>query len=732
MNGQPKTTFEFCGFRLTPSEHSFNKDGLPVTLAPKAFEILVLLVENPGELVTKQDVMSAVWPDSYVEESNIQVHISAIRKALGNAELIETIPRKGYRFTGQVIAAETKPNGESAAALSADSWVPAVVKADDANLPSSGTTPTKPIRRRLRLALAFGSIGLLAIVVFGIGQRSRISAMFRRPTHFDLSRMDVRRITDTGSSFDAALSPDGKFMVYQTLDRDKFSIWLMEQATGSHVQIVPPGDQRRSGLVFSPMGDQLFFISSDKQAGSVSNLYRMPKLGGDPVKVLDGLDSPITFSPDGREFAFIRNDKKAGESSLMIGGTDGMNVRSVASRKMPNLYPSGKRPAWSPDGRSIAVIGRNGDERFLRVFVVDANDGSERSISEEKWPAVQDVAWLADSDNLLVTAQDDINFGPLQLWQVSGNGGKAEKISREVQSYVGLSMDQEAHALVSTRNEAFQNIWVQQESDFRSAKQIVTNKGSGRVDLSWTRDGRIVYTSNLDGHSNIYLMNADGSAQIQLTNDIFDKRSPVASPDGKYVIFVSSQMGPEQVWRMNLDGSDQRQLTASKTFLSPQISLDSKSVIYLSWNDAKTSVWKTSIDGGEPVLLKGELPYVPKISPDLKNIAFVQKPSDNQEMTLQVRRLADGSSVGTLKLPPGAYSNSVEWTPDSKALVYRAPQDYLINYWQQSIGGGQPRQMTDFASDFPAYCLWSYDNSKVACLRASLVRDVIMFTSNGQ
>jgi Tol biopolymer transport system component/DNA-binding winged helix-turn-helix (wHTH) protein len=668
MNDQLKTSFEFCGFRLTPSEHLLVTNGSPVPLSPKAFEILVLFIENPGELITKQDIMQTVWPESYVEESNIQVHISAIRKALGNPELIETVPKKGYRFKGHVEKVDIEPI-RSVVALTPADTDDSTTKQESEHAAGSRKYITRGRHGQRLLVFLFGMIVLSVLIVLGVVERSRISAIFHRQANFDLSQLDVRRVTDNGSSFDAALSPDGKFLVYQTLDRDKFSVWLMEPATGSRVQIVTPGDQRRSGFVFSPGGDQLYFISSDRQAGSVSNLYRMPRLGGDPVKILEQLDSAVSFSPDGSEFAFIRNDKTAGESSLMISSIAGDSVRSIASRKLPNLYPTGKRPAWSPDGRSIAVIGRNTDEKFLRVLLVDIGDRSERPLSNENWSAVQDVAWLANSNKLLVTAQDDINFGPLQLWKVSTLDGTAEKVSRELQSYVGLSVDQNASTLVSTRNEAFQNIWVQQGKDFPSAKQIISNKGSGRVDLSWTHDGHILYTSNTDGHSNIFLIDADGSNATQLTNDIFEKRSPIASPDRKYIVFVSSQTGPEQVWRMNPDGSSQRQLTSTKTFLSPQISLDGKWVIFLTWSDGKASIWKTSIDGSEPILLKSDLSFVPKISHDLGMIAFADKTVENQNMTLTVIRFSDGSIVSTFKLPAGTYTNSVEWTPDDKAVL---------------------------------------------------------------
>ena len=100
-------SFYECGpFRLEPAEHRLTRDGNPIALAPKAFELLVFLVQNQGRLVTKDQIMQAVWPGSFVEEANLTVSISVLRKALGEkgSELryIETVPKKGYRFTALV------------------------------------------------------------------------------------------------------------------------------------------------------------------------------------------------------------------------------------------------------------------------------------------------------------------------------------------------------------------------------------------------------------------------------------------------------------------------------------------------------------------------------------------------------------------------------------------------------------------------------------------------------
>ncbi len=105
MSLKTRGFFEFGPFRLEPDEHLLLRDGVPISVSPKTFELLVFLVQNHGRLVTKEQIMQAVWQESFVEEANLTVSISALRKALGEKEdsrYIETVPKKGYRFTAPV------------------------------------------------------------------------------------------------------------------------------------------------------------------------------------------------------------------------------------------------------------------------------------------------------------------------------------------------------------------------------------------------------------------------------------------------------------------------------------------------------------------------------------------------------------------------------------------------------------------------------------------------------
>src|SRR6188472_3814946 len=101
--------YEFGPFRLDPAERLLLRDGVVVALTPKAFDLLVYLVERHGRLAEKQALMSALWPDTIVEEANLAFHVSALRKVLdeeGEREsMIQTVPTKGYRFVAPVTVA---------------------------------------------------------------------------------------------------------------------------------------------------------------------------------------------------------------------------------------------------------------------------------------------------------------------------------------------------------------------------------------------------------------------------------------------------------------------------------------------------------------------------------------------------------------------------------------------------------------------------------------------------
>ena len=111
---QPRVVYEFGQFRLDREAHVLVSGDKIVALEPKAVEVLLILVENHGELVARQDLIGAVWPDTFVEESNLSSNISILRRQLGatpdGGSYIQTIPKRGYRFVAAVKEVQNQPS----------------------------------------------------------------------------------------------------------------------------------------------------------------------------------------------------------------------------------------------------------------------------------------------------------------------------------------------------------------------------------------------------------------------------------------------------------------------------------------------------------------------------------------------------------------------------------------------------------------------------------------------
>jgi TolB-like protein/Flp pilus assembly protein TadD len=123
MEAKASRVYEFGPFRLEPAERRLLREGTPIVLTAKVLDLLIALVERAGHLVSKEELLSRVWPDSFVEEANLSVNVSALRRAIGDGcqdtgKYIETIPRVGYRFVATVReAAAGEPNIHSIAVL---------------------------------------------------------------------------------------------------------------------------------------------------------------------------------------------------------------------------------------------------------------------------------------------------------------------------------------------------------------------------------------------------------------------------------------------------------------------------------------------------------------------------------------------------------------------------------------------------------------------------------------
>jgi Tol biopolymer transport system component/DNA-binding winged helix-turn-helix (wHTH) protein len=765
MSGQEKHLYEFGPFRLDPVKRRLLRDGEPVQLTPKAFDTLLALVRQSGKTVEKDDLMRRVWPDAVVEENNLNQNITALRKCLGDSRqasrYIATIPGLGYRFVAEVKTtpfveagptdgrhAETPLVVEKGVAPSEDVQAEAASATDGAESASAHAAaaekdgfkegssesvepfPTHapdepalaPPKRKSMVAPAALALLFVAATVYSFWAYRH--AGVPRPAAAAASEIEVTTLTRTGTTGRAAISPDGRYIVYSVAEGGRESLWLRQASASSAQQIVPPAKVEYTGLTFSRDGEHLYFVRAETN-GSVRALYRLPALGGVSTKLLEDVHSPITLSPDGGRMAFVRNS--GGQSALMTADADGANQRQLASRPAPDNF---KVPAWSPDGKVIACSAGSRDRYDFHNSVVAVRvDGGEQSpASPKEWGWTNHVEWLSDGSGLLLTASEQPEDAE-QIWHISYPEGAARRITGDSRRYRTISLTSDSRTLVAVLSDLNSDIWVAPEADAARAHKITSGTGA-YLDVCYTPDGRIVYASQAGGNWDIWVMNADGGGRQQLTADAGVNAHPHVSPDGRRIVFASNRAGVFNIWRMDIDGSNPVRLTVGGGEKFPHWSPDGRWVVYNSVSPGESlySLWKVSVDGGEPVQLTDVYSERPTVSPDGRRVAaFHRDAYAAGGYSVVVTPFDGGPPERTFAVPQEIVPLPfVRWSPDGQSLTYTANRDGISNIWAQPLSGGPAKQLTDFKSEGRLRFDWSRDGKQLVLSRHVWTSDLVL------
>jgi eukaryotic-like serine/threonine-protein kinase len=565
----------------------------------------------------------------------------------------------------------------------------------------------------LVIAIAGITFGLYKLIGQNLGQTSQNQPKSELP----FQNMKIARLTSTGKATEAAISPDGKYVVHVVDDGQQQSLWMRQvSSTSSNVQINPPADVSYFGLTFSPDGDDLYYVAWDHK--NPIALYQRPVLGGASRKLVVDIDSVVTFSPDGKQLAFLRGYPSQGELAVLVANADGTAERRLATHGI-DPYALGD-PAWSPNGKIIAYPARSADLNVKTLFEVQVADGSVKPIGSQRWHQVENVTWLRDGSGLLFIARESV-ASPSQIWYLSYPGGEAHRITNDLHDYLSMSLAADSGAMVTVKSEQISNIWIAPNDDARRASQITYSKFDGVNGMSWTPDGKIVYVSGAGGNLDLWMIGADGAGQKQLTADAGNNSQPSVSADGRYIVFVSDRSGTNHVWRIDIDGSNARQLTDGSGELNPQCSPEGKWVIYQSVF-GKSPLWKVSIDGGETVRIVDRTSTGVAISPDGKWIASgIFEPT---AIKAAIYPIEGGEPHKILDI----LSWFIRWTPDGRALAYLDEKN-LSSLSTQPIDGGPPKQLIDVKPDRVFCFAWSRNGKQLALARGALNKDVVLITN---
>jgi eukaryotic-like serine/threonine-protein kinase len=569
-----------------------------------------------------------------------------------------------------------------------------------------------------RRALYFGIPATVGILVAAVA----LYLASQKPHGFNLQSMNIAQVTTSGNAGAAALSPDRRYIVYVLRDGAQQSLWVQQLATGSNLQILPPDQVTFVALSFTPDGNYVMFVRSDKSTTNFRYLYRIPVLGGTAQQLIRDVDSAPAFSPDGTRIAYVRGILQPMSNQILVANTDGSGERVLADR--PTFGPGVPTVSWSADGKTLAFVSpeiRDGAGQFVLETVSATSGGQVRDLHSFAAGA-RAVAWLPDGHGLLVVAGDP-ESGRGQIFFVNYADGQTSRFTNDLTNYdqCCLEISRDGNSLVALQNTTLSDVWVA-KADGSDAKQITSGEALGEtfvgpVGLDWVGD-RI---AAIDPRYEWVLINPEGGGKSPLTNDRKPHLQLSACSDGKHVVYTTFQEGKFELWRADGDGSNPAKIPVGAVVGSATCGPDSKSVIYRFEN----SLWRVPMEGGTPVKLNlpgGE----PRYSWDGKLMVYGSQKVENGQMQSKVivAPAEGGPVLHTFDTPYGL--QATKFTPDGKAVAFMLTRNHATNIWEQPLGGGAPRQVTNFSSGDMFAFSWSRDGKQLAFSRGQRKTDVVM------
>lgn len=706
-----KHLYSFGEFSLNVEDHTLSRNGQNVPVTPKMFDLLLVLVQHPGRVLRKDFLLQSVWPDSFVEEGNITFNIRQLRKALEDDAqspvYIETIPRRGYRFLMPVEAFTTVTPGKDEESIAKEKE----------SRPIDPATEQKSRPYVFLLISAFVVLaGALVIGAWFFRDRSLSSAPILA------APFASEKLSTDGSVFHIAMSPDGKNVVYTHRIAGRQGLWLRQLETSNNVPIVPPSDDFYGGLAFSSDGNSIYFVRSAQQEPKLT-IYRMPIYGGVPQKVTDGTQGWISLSAQGDKISYVRCPYTDEEycALYIADALDGKNEKKLASRPRPIRIGDNK---ISPDGKTVAfAVGQSRTSSNEFAFAaVDVESGTERVITPQKFFNIGYIAWLPDHSGLLLTAMQ-LPDRSYRIWNVSIATGEASKLTADSESYSRLSLDSSGSVLVSTQVEPDFRLMLFQTGNPTAPPRVIGNANT----VAFAPDGRVYFSSNRTGDTEIWGANADGSDLRQLTNNTSADVVPMISPDSKTVFFQSDRTGMIHIWRMNPDGTDQRQVTRDEGGLPLRVSPDSQWLYYRS--GLNNTLRRVALETGQEELVVKEMGRHLLVSPDISLAAFTRR--QNLETILTVISVPNAQVVKTWRVTGAPNLAHLAWSSNGKYLAYVLADDAreIGALWFQKLDSETPQRIADLSgeeiAELSGFSL-SEDGKSFAVIKGNWKHDAVL------
>jgi Tol biopolymer transport system component/DNA-binding winged helix-turn-helix (wHTH) protein len=617
--GQSPKIIRFGAFEVDLNAGELRKQGLRLRLQEQPFQVLSALLENPGEVVGREDLVRRLWPDGTVVDFDrgLNAAVTRLRQALSDSaetpRYVETVARRGYRFIAPVDSAAEPP-----------------LQPGEAQPELGSAPPLVAVRHNWLRPAAAVVIVLVLAAVWWLLLRSQPSATDGAYTVMPLT-------SEPGFERSPSFSPDGSQIAFEwDQDTGQPHIFVKVTGTGDPVRLTT-SPSAEYAPVWSRDGRSIAFVRPVN--GSIMSAWVIPAVGGVERKVAEfpvgnwisqGRFRRLDWMPDNRHLV-ISGAQRAGEGEclFLVDSASGEISWLTRPRAGEDMYGD-LEPAAAPDGRSIAFTrGVRFISQHLHLLPLAPDmrpAGEPRKLVATRLTI--NPAWTPDGREII------FRFGPT-LARIGLDAGAKPRELLALGTNAFFPTLSRTGRLAFSRNTDDTNVWRQElpahEGALPPPERLIASTAQDQ-NARYSPDGsKIAFQSDRSGQFEIWLCGSDGAHCAQLTNinRPFITGTPRWSPDGKWIAFDSAWEGRFHIYVVNATGGTPRRLTADSIGgYIPTWSHDGRWVYYSTFTAGRNEIWKVPSAGGAPVQVTHAGGYTAFESPDGTLLYYTKAEAD--------------------------------------------------------------------------------------------------------
>jgi Tol biopolymer transport system component/DNA-binding winged helix-turn-helix (wHTH) protein len=629
-----KTPFALEDWIVEPEFNQLSQGNVSRRIEPKVMSVLLELAAQPQRVVSKDEILRAVWPDTFVGEDALTRCISVLRHTFvddpHNPRFIKTVSKVGYCLLAVVRPLASPPaelqRPDSAAATRRSEPVP-----PNPDSLESAPPPATAATGQRKAGFSFGALALSLALASGIAVWA-VHATHPKPIPAPIRTFQLT--TDAGEQSRPALSPNGKRLAF---------VWAKEDGGHQHIYIKEMGSESLLRLTelsedeysptWSPDGNQIGFLSSSKSGLGlyVASLAASPSVRKIyiPEETTRWDQGALSWSPDGKSFVLVDHIGAQPSSSIYL--IDVETMRAHALTNPPSGWEGDLSPVFSPDGTKIAFL-RASESWVVDLYWISTHGGEPRQITHDG-KTINGITWSSDNRSVVFSSN---RAGQYALWKVALDGTAPQRMPVGTEDATQPAIPLNGNNLAFVEYSAIfgiLHVFSSKEVSRDSKPSLIVSSSAQDSAPSASPDAsQFAFQSWRSGNQQIWVSSIDGQSLRQLTPsdaNLTVTGSPSWSPNGEQILFDSRIDGHAHIFVISAAGGRPQQITFGEVNdIVPRWSANGHSIYFRSNRGGRWQLWKLPSAGGTPQPVTTDDGIVAQESPDGQWLYFARGGED--------------------------------------------------------------------------------------------------------